>query len=156
MRVLYNERIWGKDDIQQLLDSNDRAVSRALMVVYANQTADEQASEQTKHDNGIGFTGRDAEWLTDIAKKWQRYGRWASQKQLNAVRRAMKKYWRQMLLEMVEKGAVEVKGRVKIEELIEQQESDEARFDHETERRVEASFEYDPEVQRELEMEGSW
>lgn len=117
MRVLYKDRIWGKDDIQGLLDSNDRAVSRALMVVYANQTADEQSAGITRHDNGIGFTGRDAEWLTDIAKKWQRYGRWASQKQLNAVRRAMKKYWRQLLMEMIEKGGVKVKGRVKVDDL---------------------------------------
>lgn len=117
MRVRYKDKLWDKEEIQALIERNDAAVSRALMVVWSNQTKDEQVSLQTKHENGIGFTGRDAEWLSDIALKWQRWGRWASQKQLNAVRKAMKKYWRQLLLEMVEKGGVEIKGRLpKVEE----------------------------------------
>lgn len=116
MRVLYQDKVWGKDEIQALIDTNDTAVARALLVVYANQTADERADGQTKHLNGVGFSGRDAEWLSDIARKWQRYGRWASRKQLNAVRKAMRRYWRQMLMEMVQnKGAVEIKGRLKQE-----------------------------------------
>ena len=55
---------------------------------------------ETKHHNGIGFTGRDARFLSDVAEKYQRYGRWASPRQCNAVRRSIKKYWRQLLLEI--------------------------------------------------------
>ena len=104
MRVRYNDRIWQKEDIQELIDTNDAAVSRALMVIFDNQTADEKREGVTKVTNNIGFTGRDAEFLTDIALKWKRWGRWASQKQLNAVRRCIRKYHRQLLIEMSEKA----------------------------------------------------
>lgn len=113
MRVRYNGRIWDKDAIQDLIDTNDVAVSRALMVVFDNQTTAEKDAGVTTITNGIGFTGRDAEFLTDIANKWRRWGRWASQKQLNAVRKCIRKYHRQLLLEMAEKpGAEVIKGRL--------------------------------------------
>ena len=114
MRVQIGQTVWDKAAIQRLIDEDDRAVGRALMVVYGNQTYDEQESHATKHSNGMGFTGRDADWLTDIAKKWQRWGRWASEKQCNAVRLAIKKYWRQMLEKMAEReDAVVLSGRRK-------------------------------------------
>jgi len=116
MRVRFNDKMWDKEAIQSLIDTNDKAVSRALMVIYANQTADEKSAGHTVHHNSIGFTGRDAEFLTDIAKKWQFYGRWASRKQMNAVRRSIRKYWRQLLLEMIEKGGEQIKGRLKPED----------------------------------------
>jgi len=115
MRVQFKDRVWDKDAVQELIDTNDAAVSRALLVIYANQTADEQRERQTKLNNGIGFTGRDAEFLTDVAQKWQHWGRWASQKQLNAVRRCVRKYWRQLLEDMIDKGGVKVVGRQKKE-----------------------------------------
>lgn len=94
---------WTKERIQALLDDNSAALPRALLVVYANQTADEQATDQTKHQNGVGFTGADAEFLSDIAKKWMRYRRWASEKQRRCVLKAVRKYWRQLQDEIVER-----------------------------------------------------
>lgn len=105
--VVYQGKTWDKGAIHALLDESDAAVARALMTIYSRQTADEQSSETTKHHNGVGFTARDAAWLSDIAKKWQRYGRWASERQCNAVRRAIKKYWRQLLAEIAEKAETE-------------------------------------------------
>jgi hypothetical protein len=102
MRVLINDKVWDKEAVQALIDRNDQAVARALLVIYANQTADEQASYSTHHNNGVGFTGNDAEWLTDIAVKWQKWGRWASQRQCNAVRKAIRKYHRQLLQHMLD------------------------------------------------------
>ena len=49
-----------KSEIVELLLRNDRAVARALVVLYNRQTVDEQQSEETRHLNGIGFTGADA------------------------------------------------------------------------------------------------
>lgn len=94
---------WTKERIQALLDDHPGALPRALMVVYANQTADEQATDTTRHHNGVGFTGADAEFLSDIAKKWKRYRSWASEKQRRAVLKAMRKYWRQLQDEIVER-----------------------------------------------------
>ena len=102
MKVFLKGKIWDEDAVKNLIDTNDQAVARALMVVYANQTADEKASYETKHNNGVGFTGRDAAWLTDVAKKWQRWGRWASARQCDAVRKAIRKYHRQILQHMLD------------------------------------------------------
>jgi hypothetical protein len=113
MKVRIGDKTWDKDAVHALLDRNGEAVARALMIVYGNQTADERAAFATKHHNGTGFTGADAEWLTDIAKKWLIWRRWASERQLNAVRKAIKKYHRQILEHMLETqpGAVLVTAR---------------------------------------------
>jgi len=42
----------------------------ALVHVFNNQTADEQRSENTFHHNGIGFSGRDAEFMSSLAKQY--------------------------------------------------------------------------------------
>lgn len=102
MKVLVKDKIWDKEAVTDLLTRNDEAVGRALIVVYNNQTTDEKAAFMTKHENGMGFTGRDAQWLTDIAKKWLIWRRWASAKQCAAVRKAMLKYHRQILQHMLE------------------------------------------------------
>ncbi len=102
MQVLLNAKVWDRTAIETLLAQNDEAVGRALMVVYANQTADEKSSLTTRHVNGKGFTSHDAAWLTDIAVKWQRWRRWASPKQCNAVRRAIGKYHRQLLQHLID------------------------------------------------------
>lgn len=105
--VLYKGRIWDESAVKELIDRSDEAVARALQTVYANQTADEQEVLETKHHNGVGFTGRDANFLSDVAQKYQRWGRWASVRQCNAVRRSIKKYWRQLLAEIgTREGAV--------------------------------------------------
>lgn len=113
MRVRIEGKIWDKAAVQELIDTNSTAVARALMIVYANQTRAEQAQGQTIEHNGIGFTGRDAEFLTDIAIKWQRWGRWASERQLRAVRRSVRKYHKQVLMEMAKRpGAEIIRGRL--------------------------------------------
>jgi hypothetical protein len=86
---------WGKDEIQDLLRRSDTAVVRGLMVLYALQTDDEQATETTREDNKVGFTGYDAEFLTSVAKQYERKG-YLSPKQIQAVRRKLMKYWRQL------------------------------------------------------------
>ena len=44
-----------KATIVELLKTNDKAVCRALVLLNERQTRDEQASENTKYNNGRGF-----------------------------------------------------------------------------------------------------
>lgn len=44
-----------KESIIKLLQNNDKAVARALVVLTSRQTDDEQASEQTRYLNGRGY-----------------------------------------------------------------------------------------------------
>lgn len=113
MRVMYKGKLWNKEEIQALLDRNDVAVVRALLTIYQNQTEDEKAVGATRHWNSIGFTGADDMFLSSVAEKVQQYGRFASEKQLNAVRKSIKKYWKQLLQEIAQKqGAEVIKGRI--------------------------------------------
>ena len=63
-----------KTEIIKLLETNDKAVARAVFVLNERQTADEQNSEATKYHNGVGFTGADARMGTSMAKFYARSG----------------------------------------------------------------------------------
>ncbi len=54
--------------ILDLLRVNDRAVERAVVVLYKRQTATEQVRSKTLQANNIGFTATDARILTGYAK----------------------------------------------------------------------------------------
>ncbi|QXN72707.1 hypothetical protein RCZAHN_98 [Rhodobacter phage RcZahn] len=58
---------WDKDSINALLLREPKAVERALLVLLERQTFDEVQAHDTKYQNGIGFTGADAEFMTSLA-----------------------------------------------------------------------------------------
>jgi hypothetical protein len=74
-----------KQSIIDLLKNSDKAVARALVVLTARQTSDEQACEGTKYLNGRGFRPQHARMGTSMAKFFQR-NNYLSAKQLA--------YWR--------------------------------------------------------------
>jgi hypothetical protein len=73
----------------------DENVAKALRALYARQTADEQATEETHHLNRRGFSAGDAKVLTNIAKKLERYGSLTTN-QTALVRIRLQKYCRQL------------------------------------------------------------
>jgi hypothetical protein len=72
------------------------ALKALVRIFQENQTADEQVAQTTSHDNGIGFTGCDAQFLSSLAQNYLRYGR-LSDKQMGFVYRKMPKYARQVI-----------------------------------------------------------
>ena len=60
--------------IRDLLLTNDRAVARALVALNARQTADERATEVTRHLNGRGFRPCHARMGTSMAQFYLRTG----------------------------------------------------------------------------------
>jgi hypothetical protein len=82
--------------LKERLARDDRWALRALTLVYRNETAAEQASQQTIEHNGIGFSGPDAEILSSFAQQYQRRGL-LSPKQMNVLRRKMPSYAGQVL-----------------------------------------------------------
>jgi hypothetical protein len=82
--------------LKERLARSDRWALRALTLVYRNQTAAEQASQQTIEHNGIGFSGPDAEILSSFAQQYQRRGS-LSPKQMNVLCRKMPRYAGQVL-----------------------------------------------------------
>jgi hypothetical protein len=65
---------WTKERIIKLLETNDKAVGRALLRLLQNQTADEQIAETVKHLNGKGFRPSHARMGTSMAKFFQGRG----------------------------------------------------------------------------------
>lgn len=65
---------WTREQVNTLLQANDRAVERAMVALLGRQTDDEVRSEDTKHLNGIGFSGAHARHGTYYAK-WVQSGR---------------------------------------------------------------------------------
>ena len=71
-------------------------MTKARARSFASQTAAEKQAEQTTDDNGVGFTGIDAEILSSFAKQYEARG-WLTPKQMALLRKKMRKYWRQVL-----------------------------------------------------------
>lgn len=63
-----------KQEIIELLRTNDRAVARALVVLNERQTADERTSESTRYRNGRGFNAAHAKRGTGMANFFLRAG----------------------------------------------------------------------------------
>ena len=72
-------------------------ITRALLFMYARQTADEQATQATRQSNGIGFTGVDAEFLSSVAQRCTKYNQDISPKQFVYVRKKLVKYSGQLV-----------------------------------------------------------
>jgi hypothetical protein len=93
-----------KDSIRELLLKSDAAVERGILAIYDRQTQDEKVSETTNHQNGVGFSGADAQILSSFAeqieKKLQRgikAGQCLSVKQMELARKKIVRYSRQLL-----------------------------------------------------------
>lgn len=93
--TLYPTQKAAKEALQALLDSNDRAVYRAILLIYDRQTEGEKETMCTIADNGIGFSGCDAELLSSFATQIKARG-WLTSNQLPFARRKIRKYWRQL------------------------------------------------------------
>ena len=84
--------------ISWLLNNNDRAVERAMLVLFHRQTNDEQACGDTRHRNGRGFSAGDAKKGTYMAK-WVQSGKHLTGPWLERARTMSKKYVGQLVEE---------------------------------------------------------
>ena len=86
---------WTPDAIRALLDGSDTAVERAVLAIYNRQTCDEQAREDTRHRNGVGFASCHAH-LGSYYAKWILSGRHLTGKHLDKARRMVRWYSKQL------------------------------------------------------------
>ena len=95
---------WTPDSIKDLLANNPRAVERAILVLFARQTADEQAYSVTHNDNSRGFSAAHASKGSYYAR-WIQSGRNLTGHHLENARRITSRYTRQLLEEIQLKAA---------------------------------------------------
>lgn len=100
------QKVWRKDDVLALLESRDEAVVRAVKGLYARQTAHERNAQATHEANGAGFNAHDARFLSDVAASLPKWGDRMTPRQLAVSRKMLRKYWRQLLEIIQEKGGV--------------------------------------------------
>jgi len=92
--------------IEEAIEKSPAAVARALEIVYQGQTATEKAAKVTIEENGIGFTGVDANrgtWLVEVViaegrEKGRPEGELLRGKALEWGRQIASKYARTQLL----------------------------------------------------------
>lgn len=92
-------KVYTVEEIWNLVMTNDYFCCACLSKMLDRQTQDEVRSASTKHHNGRGFNGRDAEFLTSLALQVRRNknrGVILSQRQLAAARKCLYKYRRQL------------------------------------------------------------
>jgi transcription termination factor NusB len=98
------------DELKELVKTNPRARERALMVLFARQTATEQDAEMTTERNGVGFTSYDADLLSSFAKQVienrgnRPHGQRLSARQHEVAAKRLPKYARQLLAEARKKA----------------------------------------------------
>ena len=85
------DKKWTKEEIKDLLGRNAKAVTNGVLAIYRNQTRDEQCTQSTNHNNGIGFSGADAGILSSFAEQLLR-GQNLSEKQMVIARKKIMKY----------------------------------------------------------------
>lgn len=81
--------------IRRQLATRPEWALRGLVRIYEAQTADEKRSGLTTHENGVGFTGADAELLSSFARQYLGGGR-LSGRQMDLLLAKMPKYARQL------------------------------------------------------------
>lgn len=88
-------RFWFEPEIRKLIETNDAMVERSVLKIYACQTTDEQMTGETRHSNGVGFSGCDAPLLTSFAQ-WLESGKHLTPKQMIYARKKIAKYSKQL------------------------------------------------------------
>lgn len=83
--------------IRHSIATNPAAVEKAVLVLFGNQTADEQRDSDTKYHNLKGFNAADASRLSYYAR-WIKSGRHFNEFHLGKARSLVGKYWRQLLV----------------------------------------------------------
>ena len=96
--------------IRTAIVSNNRALYKALLIIYENQTSEEKSAQTTIEDNEVGFSGVDARLLSSFAAYLQRWGD-LTERQLVHARKKMPKYARQILDLSLAKGIWKNEGR---------------------------------------------
>ena len=82
--------------LKSKLATDDAWALRGLKTVFHQQTEHEKQAAKTEEDNGVGFSGLDAAFLTSLATQYETRG-FLTPKQMTHVHRKMPKYAAQLL-----------------------------------------------------------
>lgn len=104
LRAQRKQDLVERTEIKALLERSDKAVERAMVVLYERQTRDEQVTSDTKHQNQRGFSAFHAASGSYYARLVMS-GRTLYGKSLAKARKMSLRYTRQLLDEKRRKAA---------------------------------------------------
>jgi hypothetical protein len=93
--------MYTKNEIRERITSDYRWMTRAVVAIYNYQTESEQQTDSTHDNNGVGFNGCDAEFLSSLAKQIKS-GKKLSERQQEFAYKKIAKYAGQLYL--IQKG----------------------------------------------------
>lgn len=82
---------WSREEVRFRMETDNRWLFRGLVAIYNKQTADEKSEAITRHENGVGFGGVDANILSSFARQYLERG-FLTPKQVHICRTKMLKY----------------------------------------------------------------
>ena len=91
--------------VREKLATDNAWLVRGLLAIHAKQTDDEKRSHETRHDNDRGFNSADAPLMTSFVNQWNTR-HWFSDKQMNRLRKTMRKYAGQLVRIAREKATI--------------------------------------------------
>lgn len=100
-----------KEQIRELILTNDRIVERAIIVLYNRQTSGEQRAGMTRERNSRGFSSSDASTGTYMAK-WIMSGKRLTGKYIDRARKMALTYIGQLVEEAELKAARQLQSRL--------------------------------------------
>ena len=100
---LPDQTVWTRSRIIHLIQTNDKALERAIVAIHNRQTPSEKVSKTTKVENARGFNAGDAFLMSKFAEDLKHYGSLTVYKR-NKARQKMPKYWKQLLEDAQDKG----------------------------------------------------
>lgn len=103
-----------KDYLKNLLKTNDKALLRAIVLIYDNQTLEEKTKGKSIDDNHVGFSKIDAKEMGDIARKIKAK-KPLTRGEIVKSRNKMQKYWKQLMI--ISKEQTKAKEEAKLIEL---------------------------------------
>jgi len=84
-----------KEQIKENLSKNPKWIERALVVLHNLQTTEEQITNETIKENGVGFNSSDSRYLS-YCSKWVKSGKHLNEKHLQKCGQRLPKYWKQI------------------------------------------------------------
>ena len=108
-----NQEQW-RTYLRDLVKTNDKALLRAIILIYNNQTFEERVRGMAIESNKTGFDKIDADEMGIIAKKIKS-GQPLTKGELAKSRNKMRKYWRQLMI--ISKEKMEIKRKELLDEI---------------------------------------
>jgi len=87
---------WNKAKIKSLLERSDKAVCRAMEVLYDRQTLDEKQTSETRHSNRMGFRAGGHAVSGSYFGRWVKSGRKLTGRHLEKARSIALHYTQQL------------------------------------------------------------